>query len=245
MARVFNHLRCINYASAAEAVDYFVHADFEALREYLSTIIYFAELAEDFNEEEKLKFKDVLFRLIETDAEAKSTIAWHMWSLSNAKSSSDESYLNKTFKYIHKIVEKYDQDAFRSVYSLINDHFNNANHQQKLLSICKECIRNEFEYLSTHPEYPNKVWAPYYRNSEILKTIFGLSKKDFLHIFKVLSQYAPECDIGDIRNIVDLLFELPRSQQQDVADIFENLVDRYPTLHEKKKQWEAASKGHD
>jgi hypothetical protein len=244
MARIFNQLRCIDFDRATEAVDYFVDADSEALRAYLSTIIYFAELVEHFSEKQKLTFRDLLFHLIEIDSSTKSTIAWHMWKLSNTKSSSGESYLKKTLKYVHKIVKKYDQDAFSSIYSLTRDHINDAECQNELLSVYKKCIAKESQYLRTHPNYPKKMSVPYYRNGEMLVTIFTLNKEDFLWIFKVLSQYPPECYLGDIKNIVDLLFEIPGSLQQDVADIFQNLVERYPGLYEKKKQWEEGKNGH-
>jgi hypothetical protein len=242
MAHVFIQMRCIDFGQATEAVSYFIEADFEALQSYLSTIIYFAELSGDFSEEQKLTFRTSLFRLIKRDSPTRSAISWHMWSLSKAKGPDGETYLNKTLKYLREIVDKYDQDAFRSVYAVIKNNLKNSYYQNGLLSIYKKCIETEFEYLNTHPNYPKKVSAPYYRNSEILCTIFSLSKEDFIYIFKMLSRYPRESYIGDITNIVDLLFKMPKSLQNDVRDIFENLVARYPILYEKKKQWEERTK---
>lgn len=238
MADVFNQMRSIDYKRATKAVNYFVEADFEALRVYLSTIIYFAEFAQNFDRLQKLTFRDTLFHLIERDSETKTAIAWQMQKLSKAKSSAGKSYLNKTFRYVHKLVEKYDHEAFRNVYSLIKEHISNVTYQTELVAIYKKCIETEFEFLSTQPENQHKIREPYFWNNKILGIIFDVSKEDFLCIFKILSQYPLKCHIGDVRNIVDLLFDIPTSQQTDVEDIFENLVRRDLSLYEKKKQWE-------
>ncbi|MGA9080327.1 MAG: HEAT repeat domain-containing protein [Halobacteriota archaeon] len=238
MADVFNRLRSVDLAHATKAVNIFVEADVEALKKYLGTIICFAELRRDFSPEEKLPFKDLLCRLIERDSATKSTIAWHMWSLSHAKSSAGESYLSKTLKYVRRIVERYDQSAYDSIYSLVKDNFNNANYQNELLSIYKKCIAAEKEYLTTHLEYPKRISAPYYANGDMLEMIFTVSKKDFVDIFKELLEYPQECYIGDIGNAVDLLFKTPKPLQHDVGVIFQSLIGRYPTLRDKQRQWE-------
>jgi hypothetical protein len=242
MARVFNFFRIIDFDCAMNAVGYFADADFEALREYLSTIIYFAELSENFSLEQRLKFSDVIFRLIEKNSDTKAAIAWLMWSLSNEKSEAGESYLAMTLKYVHKIVQTYDQQAFTNIYSLIMDHINDTDYQKELLSVYKECLVKELQYLKAHPEDPKRLSAPYYENGEMLEIIFGLSKEDFLWTFKILLQYPIECYIGDIHNAIELLFQIPQSSQADVEDIFGNLVKRFPLLYEKKKLWEENTK---
>ena len=238
MVIVFQHLKLVDFECAIEAVNYFVHADFEALRAYLSAIIYFAELAEDFTPEQKLKFRNVLFRLIETDSEAKSAIALQMWSFSKVKSVTGASYLGKTLKYVRKIVQVYEKNAFDNIYSLIRDNINNKNYQNELLSIYAECISIESQYLQNHPEYPKKISAAYYKNGEMLEFVFAKDKEEFLTIFEILSKYPPECYLGNIGNAIDLLFQIPTSLQTSVNVIFDNLVKRDPNLYLKKQQWE-------
>ena len=122
------------------------------------------------------------------------------------------------------------------------DHINDTDYQKELLSVYKECLVKELQYLKAHPEDPKRLSAPYYENGEMLEIIFGLSKEDFLWTFKILLQYPIECYIGDIHNAVELLFQIPQSSQADVEDIFCNLVKRFPLLYEKKKLWEENTK---
>ena len=236
MAAVFDKLQSIDFKEATKAVNYFVKAGSEALKAYLKTIIYFAELRRDLSLEQKLSFRAVLFHLIEEVPTTRSTIAWHMWSLSKKRGSTGQSCLNETLKYVHKIAERFDREAFKFVYYLITDHINNIKYQNELVSVYKECIATESQYLKTHRDCLANRSAPYWRNGEMLEIIFAQSKEEFLHIFKMLSQYPPECYLGDIGNAVDLLFQIPPSFQQAVRDIFENLFerDRNPMLYEKR-----------
>jgi hypothetical protein len=238
MARVFRWLKSINFEHATHAVNYFLATDFEALNEYLQTIIYFAELAENFDQAQRFRFRDIIFELIDNNPKAKPQIAFLLWSLSSEKSALGQAYLDKTLKYLHKISERYDQQAFESIYSLIKDNFQNADNQLELLAIYKKCIAVEYEYLTTHSEYPNRMWAPYYWNGDILGMIFSVSATDFVDVFKTLLNYPIEYNIGNVENAVNLLFNVPKSLKKDVQDIFKKLVIRDPKLREKQKQWD-------
>ncbi len=238
MARVFNYLTLIDFERALKATDYFVHADVDALRTYLQTIIIFAELNETFSSEQRFKFTEIIFDLIDKDSRVKSQIALLMHLLSNKEDNKGENYIKNTLRYIKKIVEKYDENSFERIYSLVKDNLNKVGYQKDLISIYKTCIAKEYEYLSTHPKYPNKTWAPYYWNGDILEMIFSLSKQEFIDIFKMLVNYPLKCNIGNIEKVVDLLSKTPQSMWKEVEHILNCLVKRDSTYYDKKKQWE-------
>jgi hypothetical protein len=116
----------------------------------------------------------------------RTIIAIKNWccSVSCEKNERGETCLNATLQYLDKIAEKYDELAFASIYRFIKDNFHNTDLQNELLSIYKKCIKTESEYLNTHPKRPNKTWAPYLGNDDILELIFNFSVEDFLDIFK-------------------------------------------------------------
>jgi hypothetical protein len=238
MADVFSRLKSIDFDHAMTAVSYFVKADSEALKKFLSAVIYFAELRHDFNIKQALKFQRVIFQLIKRDSGIKSTIAWYMSRLSNELNTEGKRYVYKTLKYVHELVEKYDQDAFEYIYSLIEDNMRNPKYTRELLFVYKKCIAREYEYLITHPNYARRMSAPYYRNGEMLEIIFAESKEEFLNVLEMLSKYPLVCNVGDLKHSIDLLFQIPPSYRLRVEAILDDLIRRYPILHEKRKLWE-------
>jgi hypothetical protein len=238
LAQVFNYMRSIGFKRAYKASRYFAQAHDEARNDYIATIIYFSEFHPSFKEKTKRRFRDILYSLIDSSDSAKRKIAWHMWTMAKMEVKGGDDHLGIALKYLWKLAEKYDRETFKSLYMLMKENIGNKTYRRKLASLYSICIKNESEYLTAHEDYESRAWAAFHDNGDILNAIYKFNKELYIENLKILIAYPKECHIGNIRDTIDNLYNMPNQYDEDISGIFESLMQRSAVYYEPKEKWE-------
>lgn len=235
LSHVFNYMRFIGFKKAYRAAQYFAKAHDEARDNYLGTIIYFAEFSR-FSEVNKEKFRGILDYLIDTSEKARRKISWHMWTMEKDGETGSKR-LDIALKYLWKLVDKYDMETYLNIYRIIKENLDNNFYKDELADIYLACIGNESKFLSTYHDYESRPWAAFHYNGDILNAIYKFNNRIYIEALKILVNYPKECHIGNIKDTIDKLYMMPSEYDEDISNIFENLVQRSAVFYESKEKW--------
>jgi hypothetical protein len=229
--------------------------------EITSLVLYYAEFRKDsfkdwqwslpglyddlhpFNDQKsKIKLKEIMLK----NSTTKAAFAWEFYRLTDGalrkiKHSLDyEEAFALSVKYIEELIREYDHSTFETIYRFIEENIKEPKKFNKCYELWLKCLEQEkpaLEKMVKGNKAYDVYWWPYHYNGNILLLINQeKGQKEFLDAFESLSKYPKEVDIGNIKDVVELIKKISSSDKQ-VERIFNNLIERNSNFYNDKKEW--------
>ncbi len=264
LLKVFDHIRGLNQKDARLLLKKISKCGEKVFSEAAPLFIYFAEFRqkdfknwkwqmpelyddlENFDNKEFQKFLENILK--KRNSKINSHFAWRFWKLTK-ESVSDKADIKNVVKYseafeisdryLNILSDSYDHQTFKNIYYFIRENVDKRF--KECYKLWRKCLAKEkpvMEKLIKEEKIYETSWWPFYHNDEILTIIKQKAgNKEFLNSFEFLLNYPNEANIGDIKNVVEVLQSLPSKYNQRVEKIFEMLIDRDPNFYDIKESW--------
>jgi hypothetical protein len=266
--KVFNHIRALNQEDAKKLIDSLYNLGSPVIEKTAALFIYFAlfrskhykdwkwkeeglyDDLEDFNPN---YFQKMLDKSIRIDDNTRQSFASRFQSLvgevEKFKKLEYFETFNISFKYLKKLIDRYDRETFFQVYMFINSNIKNntkikkeENNEKfkKCHNLWIKCLKKEKEYCENQEEDTLRSnFRFYYNNYEILEEVYKQKGfESFAKDLKIILSFPDNIPFIGIKNVTKILQKEPISNKKN-KKIFNLLIKKYGQdfYLEEKKKW--------